>query len=477
MDLLHWVAIITGLILSCFAAVHALLYKRNPSSALGWVTVCLVFPPTGALLYFLFGINRVRTRAKKLERRSPFKIEFVDQGTEDHNGYLKSNVHVPIDLNETYKVSEAVSRRPIVGGNRIDALHNGEEAYPSMLNVIENAKSSVFLSTYIFETNRTGMRFVDALTQAAERGVDVRVLLDGVGELYAFPRAGTLLKRRKIKIGRFLPPRLFPPAVHINLRNHRKMLVVDGRTAFIGGMNIGDRHLAQNLNNPSRVIDIHFRIEGPVVQQLQEVFIEDWAFCTGEQIVMTIEAGVESGHVTCRATVEGPNEDLDKLAIILVGAISSAKHRVSIMTPYFLPPREIISALQVAALRQVVVEVILPAKNNLPFVHWATRKMLWELLQKGVRVYYQPPPFVHSKLFIVDDHYALIGSANLDPRSLRLNFELVLEIYDKDAARILAAHIKKCRDRSREISLDEMDKRPTALKMRDAAAWLFSPYL
>jgi cardiolipin synthase len=477
MNVLHWVAIIIGLILSCLAAVHALLYKRNPSSALGWVAVCLLFPPTGALLYYLFGINRVRTRAKILEKKSPFKIESSGEGTEDRKDYTKSSAFVPIELKEIYRVSEAVTRRPIVGKNRIDTLHNGEEAYPAMIEVIANAKNSIYLATYIFETNRTGMRFVDALSQAAARGVDVRVLLDGVGELYAFPRAGTLLKKRKVKIGRFLPPRLFPPSVHINLRNHRKILVADGRAAFIGGMNIGDRHLGQNLDNPSRVIDTHFRIEGPVVQQLQEVFIEDWAFCTGEQIAVASEAGVETGHAICRTIAEGPNEDIDKLSIILAGAVSSAKHRVSIMTPYFLPPREIISALQVAALRQVEVEVILPAKNNLPFVHWATRKMLWELLHKGVRVYYQPPPFVHSKLFIVDDHYAQIGSANFDPRSLRLNFELVLEVYDKDTAGALAAHVERCRDRSREISLEEMDKRSMVLRMRDATAWLFSSYL
>jgi cardiolipin synthase len=477
MNVLHWVAIAIGIILSCLAAIHALLYKRNPSSALGWMAVCLLFPPTGALLYYLFGINRVRTRAKILKRKSLFQIEFSDEKTEDENRYPESIVLAPVDLKEIYRVSEAVTRRPLVDRNRINTLHNGEEAYPAMLEAIATAKNSIFLATYIFETNHTGMRFIDALSRAAARGVDVRVLLDGVGELYSFPRAGTLLKKRKVKIGRFLPPRLFPPAVHINLRNHRKMLMADGRVAFIGGMNIGDRHLGQNLDNPSRVIDMHFRVEGPIVHQLQEVFIEDWAFSTGEQMAVASEAGAEAGHAICRTIAEGPNQDIDKLSIILAGAVSSAKHRISIVTPYFLPPREIISALQVAALRQVEVEVILPAKNNLPFVHWATRKMLWELLHKGVRVYYQPPPFVHSKLFIVDDHYAQIGSANFDPRSLRLNFELVLEVYDKDTARALAAHVKKCRDRSKEISLEEMDNRSTALRMRDAAAWLFSSYL
>jgi len=477
MNLLHWLAIGLGALLACFAAVHALLYKRNPSSALGWIAVSLMFPPIGALLYFLFGINRVRTRAKKLEKRSPFKIEFGYERSEDDDDYSESDIPVPPDLSQIVRVSEAVTRRPIVGGNRIQMLHNGEGAYPSMLEVIENAESSIFLATYIFETNRFGMRFIDALTRSTKRGLDVRVLIDGVGELYAFPRAGNLLEKQGVNIRRFLPPKLFPPTININLRNHRKILVADSRVAFMGGMNIGDRHLAQNVNNPSRVIDIHFRIEGPVVHQLEKVFLEDWAFCTGEQTLVPSGLSVEAGNVISRTIVDGPNEDLDKLAIILIGAISSAKHRVSIMTPYFLPSREIISALQVAALRGVEVEVILPSKNNLPFVHWATRNMLWELLQKGVRVYYQPPPFVHSKLFIVDDHYAQIGSANLDPRSLRLNFELVLEIYDKETAGNLGAHVKKCRERSKETSLEEMDTRPMAVRMRDAMAWLFSPYL
>jgi len=477
MSLLHWFAIALGVVLSCFAAVHALLYKRNPSSALGWVAVCLLFPPTGALLYYLFGINRVRTRARKLKRRSPFHVEFGYERPEDADPYAEPNVSVPAGLNEIQKVSMAVTRLPVVGGNRIQMLHNGEEAYPPMLEAIEGARSYLFLATYIFETNRAGRRFIDALARAAERGVDVRVLIDGIGELYAFPRAGTLLKRRKVKVGRFLPPRLFPPAVHINLRNHRKILVADGGIAFIGGMNIGDRHLGRNLDNPSRVIDTHFEVEGPVVQQLQEVFLQDWAFCTDDRKAVTLVPGAERGDAVCRAIMEGPNEDLDKLGTILAGAISAAKHRVSIMTPYFLPSREIISALQVAALRQVEVEVILPGKNNLPFVHWATRNMLWELLQKGVRVYYQPPPFVHSKLFVVDDHYAQIGSANLDPRSLRLNFELVLEIYDQGTVGHLAGHLKTCREKSKEISLQEMDRRSTVARVRDAALWLFAPYL
>jgi len=166
---------------------------------------------------------------------------------------------------------------------------------------------------------------------------------------------------------------------------------------------------------------MHFGLSGPVAAQIEWVFLEDWGFAAGTPPLPKTLTPLQQGSALCRTIVEGPNEDFDKLSVILIGAISSARRRVSIMIPYFLPSREMISALQTAALRGVEVTVILPAKNNLPFVHWATRNMLWQLLQRGVRVYYQPPPFVHTKLFVVDDRYALIGSANMDSRSLRLN--------------------------------------------------------
>ena len=205
--------------------------------------------------------------------------------------------------------------------------------------------------------------------------------------------------------------------------------------------------------------------------------MEDWRFITGEHNAPAPVSTADTGSTVCRAIVDGPNEDIDKLSTILVGAVSAARSRISIMTPYFLPSREMTSALQTAALRGVEVTVVLPTKNNLPFVQWATNNILWELLQRGVRVYYQPPPFVHTKLFVVDDHYAQIGSANIDPRSLRLNFELAVEVYDRVFVEVLAEHIEKKRNDCRETSMRDMDTRPLSVRMRDAVAWLFSPYL
>jgi cardiolipin synthase len=174
---------------------------------------------------------------------------------------------------------------------------------------------------------------------------------------------------------------------------------------------------------------------------------------------------------------DGPNEDFDHLAMVIQAAISAARREVLIMTPYFLPPNEMIAELQAAALRGVEVQVILPEKNNLPFVHWATRNMLGELLRFGVRVWYQPLPFCHSKLFVVDGAYAQIGTANLDPRSLKLNFELAVEIYDRAFAQTLSTHFNAVRSKSREVSLEEITGRPLPARLRDALFWLFSPYL
>lgn len=477
MKFFHWILAFADLLVVLAASGHALINKRDPRAALGWISVCLIFPFVGPFLYFLFGINRVRTRAKKLEQRSPFRFrnEYLQPDRETKGE--GAGVLIPPEYAELARVSGTVTRRPLLGGNRVEVLHNGEEAYPAMLEAIETAEISLFLATYIFETNRTGLRFIDALSRAVERGVDVRVILDGIGELHSLPRAGTLLRKKGVRSVRFIPPGLIPPSLHINLRNHRKILVADGRTAFVGGMNIGDRHLAGVIENPGRVVDVHFRLKGPVVGQIEETFLEDWGFVTGEHGVSLRTPSEAAGEALCRVIVEGPNEDIDKLASILMGAASAARRSLSIMSPYFLPSRELSGALQAAALRGVDVSVLLPSRNNLPFVHWATKNMLWELLQRGIRVYYQPPPFVHSKLFVVDDHYAHIGSANIDPRSLRLNFELAVEVYDRSFVGLLNSHIRECMGRSREVTLEEVDGRPLAERTRDALAWLFTPYL
>ncbi|TAH39772.1 MAG: cardiolipin synthase [Planctomycetota bacterium] len=455
---------------SALAVGHAVLYKRDPRAAWGWIVTCVAFPGVGGLVYFLFGVNRIQTQARRLGRRM--------SSVADRKRHAAVQAALPVEVAALVRVSDAVTRRPLVDGNRVQPLHNGEEAFPAMWEAIAGARRSVYLSTYIFESNATGLRFMDCLAEAVRRGADVKVLVDAVGERYSRPRATALLRARGVPAARFLPLSLRNPAIHLNLRNHRKLLVVDGSVGFTGGMNIGDRHLAGRLDNPDRVVDLQFRVTGPVVPQMEAAFLEDWSFVSGKACFSDLVPNpTGTGPAVCRGVSAGPNEDFEKLTWILIGALNAARERVLIMTPYFIPSRELIATLNAAALRGVKIELLLPGQNNLPFVDWASRAYLWELLKRDIWIGFQPPPFVHTKLFLVDEQYALVGSANLDPRSLRLNFEFNLEIYDRGLVAELAHHFDAAKAVSRRYTWWDDQNRPLAIKLRDGVARLLSPYL
>lgn len=468
------IALLFHAVLAPATALHALLYKRDPRAAFGWIAVCVLFPLAGPMLYLFFGLNRARGRAQRLGLPN-FRIGYERGSPIERALPLPDIVHAPYQ--ELARIGQALSRHPLLGGNRVACLVNGEQAYPRMLTAIASARRHILLTSYILDSDTTGASFREALGQAAARGVDVRVLIDGIGDYYSWPRSSAVLKRSGLSVARFLPPRLLPPSLAINMRNHHKILVVDDRIGFTGGMNIGDRHLVEQPTNRRPTADLHFSLEGPIVGQLREEFMRMWRFTTASNDEPQRLETPDSGSLVCRTVTDGPDEDLDRLTMLLSAAIAEARRSVRIMTPYFLPPRELIGAIQAAAVRGVDVLVVLPSMNNLPYIHWATRNMLWEILFRGVRVCYQPPPFNHAKLFVVDGYYTLIGSTNWDPRSLRLNFELQVEVYGADFARPLIDYIDQAAAAGREVTLDEVDGRPLHERLRDSLCWLFSPYL
>lgn len=470
--------VVSHVVLATISSGHALLYKKDQRAALGWIGVCILFPIAGSLFYYTFGINRVRARAHDLARKKFFQFRVPHERGEHHTGRLdrpSTDIALEDAHRELANVSDAVTRDELVAGNRITTLTNGDVAFGDMLEAIDEACDSVLLMTYIFRTDTTGRRFIDALTRAADRGVACHVLIDGIGDWYSWPRASQAFRGSNVEVARFLPPRFLPPSFLVNLRNHRKLLVVDGAIAFSGGMNIADDHCEVNGESP-RVQDMHFRFHGPVATDLTRHFAETWLFATRQELEIAT-APAQEGDAICRIVVDGPDENMDKLEMLLMGAISVARWSIDIMTPYFLPTREMISALKAAKLRGVAVNIILPERSNLRYVDWATCNMLWELLQWQINVYYQPVPFAHTKLFVVDNDYSLVGSANQDPRSLRLNFELCVEIFDRSIAQQLLEHCRRTIDVSRQISLVDVDERSFPVRLRDAFFWLFSPYL
>jgi len=454
------------------ASAHALLHKRDTRAATLWIGFIWLMPLFGPVLYLVFGVNRIRRRAISLRLKNPLDRAVPQNlGEPQHAGaeHLKMLAHVV----------DRIAAFPLTPGNHIQPLVNGDEAFPAMLAAIESAKKSISLSTYIFDNDPTGGQFSAALGRAVARGVAVRVLIDSAGARYSWPSVIHELRRAKVTVARFLPSLAPWRVMTLNLRNHRKLLAVDGEIAFTGGMNI--RH-GNVLTGRSRhpVQDLQFRVEGPLVAQLQAAFANDWAFTTGEVLhgeVWFPEPRPTGQSVIARVITDGPDADFEKLRLTLLAALAEAQASVQILTPYFLPDPALISALNLAALRGVRVDIILPSKNNLPFVHWASRAMWWQVLERGCRIWLTPPPFDHSKLMIVDGHWVLLGSANWDARSLRLNFELNVECYGREFAHEMSAVIERKLLHAREVTLAEVDGRSLPAKLRDATARLFSPFL
>lgn len=481
-----WLTMAEGLLLlaahllSWLVVMHALLHKRDPRAALGWSATALFLPGVGAVLYLAFGIARAESRAAQLMRRATLFASAHREALPGGKRHRTPLGHVgvaqlPRQFRHMALIGARLTGRSLSGGNAITPLFNGDEAYPAMLEAINGAKDHVYLTTYIFNGGETGTAFCKALAAAAARGVDVRVLVDGVGgSIYSWSRPWQHLATQGVRVARFLPPRLFPPNLTINLRNHRKVLICD-RTGFTGGMNIADYHVAASPKYSAQ--DVHFLCSGPVVAQLQESFLLDWGFCTGDYTGSLLVDEDMCGDSLCRMVLDGPGSGRDPLHDLLSGVISGALRSVRIMTPYFLPTHELMAAFKSAALRGAEVSVILPARNNLPYVHWASQHLLPTLLEAGVRIYYQPAPFAHTKLLMIDGVYTQFGSANMDARSLRLNFEMNVETFDTAFARDMERWFDDVRERSREFTQVDMSALSLPVRLRNAACWVFSPYL
>lgn len=457
--------------------IHALLRQRDSAAAVAWIGLAWLSPIFGVVLYYLLGINRVRRRARKLTPQgdAPAAPATGFEFGRDQVGNLPDEVahFIPLGV-----LGERLTGRPLLTGNRFTALRNGDEAYPAMLEAIAGAEHSVALTSYIFRDDDAGRPFIDALVAARDRGAEVRVLVDGLGSGYFLRGAIGALAEAGVPAERFLHTYVPWRMPYLNMRTHKKILVIDGQTGFTGGMNIGAENV-QALNPRHPVQDMHFRVDGPVVAHLMQAFAEDWAFTTGE----TLEGGIwfppleEVGHEIARGVASGPDEDFEKLQSMMAGALGRARETIRIVTPYFLPDRRMLFSLTLAAMRGVRVELVLPYPSNHWIVDWATSALHRELLAAGIRVFLVARPFDHAKLMTVDGLWALIGSANWDARSLRLNFEHNVECYGTETAPMIDRYIDDRISISQELSLAEVADRGIVRRLRDSAAKLLQPYL
>ncbi|MGH8517094.1 MAG: phospholipase D-like domain-containing protein, partial [Panacagrimonas sp.] len=286
--------LVAHLMLAAFTAMHALMHSRDPRAAWGWIATCWLAPILGPVLYLFFGVHRVSSRRARNTRSTAPRPSAIPPLT-----HL-----LPKELEELVRIGDAVTGRRLTQDNQVEILHNGDEAYPAMLRAIDGAQRSILLSTYIFRGDDTGRAFASLLGRARQRGVDVKVLVDAVGDLYYWPRGSDRLRQEGVEVRHFQLGRRYLPLPHLNLRNHRKLLVIDEEVAYLGGLNIGDHHWAHSSNHPA--LDMHFEVRGAVLADLHAVFQEDWCTAGGTplQAAATAPSKPQGGHF-CRVVTDG----------------------------------------------------------------------------------------------------------------------------------------------------------------------------
>jgi len=479
-----WIVDITIFIL---VTLHCLQRRRNASSTLLWIFIAWSVPILGPLFYLCFGIDRVGDRGylkfladehllktRKVTREAAPRAYWHNlTGTPAENEFQR-------EFNRT--LDALIPDHPALSGNSLAPLVDGDEAYPQMLDAIRNAKRHIHLQSYIIGNDTISREFMTALAAKAAEGVQVRLLYDRFGSTYAL-FGGLFRKASKtpgFNVAGWTQANPLKRQFQINLRNHRKTLIVDGETGFFGGINLLDDHTTRPGKPPIR--DYHFKAEGPIVQELQYAFLRDWYFITEEspETLLTEEYfphANPAGNVTARLINSGPSTIEDVAIESFFNSIVLAKKQILAVTPYFVPPADILRALRSAALRGVDVRLVVPKENNHRYAGYASRALYEELLLAGVRIYERRPPFMHAKALIVDGEFALVGTANLDVRSLNLNYETSLAVYSTEFADAMKCIIHEDMDSSDEIILADWQNRPTHRRLLENLASLMTPVL
>lgn len=480
----HWPQIlaIISVVMATVGIIHAVMTKEDVRAATGWVGVMVLSPILGVLIYAVAGINRIRRASISAQRPLANDAASAKQDRDIAAEEVLIIERYGPRFTGLRTLGDRVARRALKPGNAITVLETGDEAYAAMRAAIDGAERSILLETYIFDNDAVGLLFVEALAGAVQRGVTVRVLIDAVGARYSVPSILEHLRDSNITAdvfnGNIVMGLRLPYA---NLRTHRKILVVDGTVAFTGGMNIRKGFSAEFAGSSS-ARDTHFRVTGPVVADLFSVAAEDWRFAANEALKgdawrIAPLSPAPGLPMLVRAVASGPDASIETNHKLLIGAFSIARKSIRLMSPYFLPDRELISALTTAARRGVEIDIVVPAVNNLFLVDRAMTAQFDQVLKHYCRVWRKEGPFDHSKLLSIDGVWAYVGSSNLDARSLRLNFEIDLEILDTGFASEIETRIGSAIASAVPVTLDSLRARPFLIRLFDRVLWLGSPYL
>lgn len=475
-------SILNGLYLATmiFVAILIVLENRSPLKTISWILVLVLLPFIGILFYLFFGQEYRKKKMfsrKGLQRLERLRIQTQQQMVEIpqvfdmFDGKIQSKKHL---MSLLLSNSNAL----LTNNNEVEILRNGEQTFPAIFQAIESARHHIHVEFYIVDNDVLGNQFRELLIRKAREGVEVRFIYDDVGS-WALRRSFLQpMREAGIKVDCFMKVRFPHLTSRVNYRNHRKIVVVDGKTAFVGGLNVADRYLN---GTPSLGIwrDTHLKVQGGAATMLQIIFMADWYFVSkeifqGEAYFMPIEEG--NGKLM-QVVASGPDSDWEGIAQAYFSAIASAKDHVYITTPYLIPTPEILNAMKVGALGGIDIRVILPAYSDAITPQWSTRSFIAELLEAGVRIFFYKPGFLHCKQLLVDGVFASVGTANFDFRSLETNFEVNAMIYDVETAETLEAQFLDDLKQSEELNEEEWAKRSRRDKAKESFARLLSPML
>jgi cardiolipin synthase len=473
----EWVLLCIYLFTVAPTIVVILLENRNPVKSLAWILVLIFLPVLGIILYLYLGqdYRKQKIVAKKsirrLHNRPKENLEELDV---DRSHMSDSNKHL---IHLLQNNSEALAFQ----GNDIRIYTNGVDTFEALFGEIERATKEIHIEFYIIEDDEIGRRFRELLIRKASQGVRIRLIFDFVGSFHFKRSQQNELREAGIELYSFMPAhfKITIRKNRINYRNHRKIVIIDGRVGFTGGVNIADRYLTGNKLGMWR--DTFMRIEGPAIHGLQYAFLTDWFFVSrqllsGDHFFPSIPP-ISGFDNVIQIVTSGPDSDWENIQQGIFVAITSAIKYVYVQTPYFMPTDIIISALQTAALGGVDVRVMIPERTDTFMTQSCSYSYITQSLEAGVKIYLYRDAFMHSKAIVVDDQISTIGSANMDFRSYEQNFELNAFIYDEKAAVTLRDVFLEDQKKCTEITLEEWNNRPISTRVKESVARLFSPLL
>jgi len=476
------IALIIYFLLALFLVVRLLLYGMRPTKTLGWLLAIFTIPVGGMLFYFALGRNRRKNKFYRLKKTK--EITAYLKTVKDYCDDIDKNeeLNIPAPLKSHIKLVKLIAKNSNFlpsQGNELTLLKDGPKTFEAIFKAMESAKRFIHIQYYIFEEGELANRFLSLLQKKRKEGVEVRFMYDGLGSKTLSRTYINHLKDCGVEVYGFLPMRFGRLLSSINYRNHRKIVIVDGLTAFTGGINVSDKYL---IGDPvlGTWHDMHLRLRGPIVSSLQAVFAMDWNFASGKDDILTLKyfsVVPEMGKSIVQTVSSGPDSNFSSVKQVYFSLINRAKKYVYIVNPYIIPGEAIMEALQVAALSGVDVRLLLSSNSDSFLVKWSVQSYFEDFLEAGIKIYLYPDGFLHSKVMFSDDQLTTIGTANLDVRSFEQNYEVNVLAYDKDLTEQLKHDFLKDCEISRQMDYYEFKKRPKLDRLKEGFAKVFSPVL